>query len=475
MAGMLPGLGAPEAWWCVWQACAVPSVVVIGAGIAGLAAAYDLRGDADVILIEATDQVGGKLRTSAVQGVDLDEGAEAMLARVPEGVALAEELGCPVVHPATASASIWLGDHLRPLPAGTMLGVPTSAGPVLRSRLLSPVGLVRAAADLVLPSRPLPADPSVGAYVRSRVGDQVVDRLVDPLLGGVYAGHADELSLRATVPQLVAASRGRSLLLGARAARVTPSDAPVFATVPAGLGTLAGVLADRCRQAGVEIQLGRRVRELLRTPTGWSIDGLAADAVILAVPGIAARRLLQPHAPLAAEQLAEIPYASVALATFAYRAADVTGLPAGSGFLVPAQQGRVIKAATFSSRKWSHLDRDGLVFIRASAGRAGDERDLQRDDVELAGVLAAELAEATGMRAKPIDTRLTRWGGALPQYLPGHLERVAGIRSGLPAGLAVCGAAYDGVGIPACIRSGRAAAASARASIAGAVTPAADR
>jgi oxygen-dependent protoporphyrinogen oxidase len=146
----------------------------------------------------------------------------------------------------------------------------------------------------------------------------------------------------------------------------------------------------------------------------------------------------------------------VAIATFAFRAVD---LPAGSGFLVPPSERRLIKAATFSSRKWAHLDRDGLAIVRCSAGRAGDEHDLQRDDDELTGVLAAELGEATGLHARPVAVRLTRWGGALPQYLPGHLERVAGIRSSLPEGVSVCGAAYDGVGIPACIRSARAAAA----------------
>ena len=431
----------------------MPRVVVVGGGIAGLAAAYELRNRAEVVVLESTDRVGGKLRTSEIAGVPVDEGAESMLARVPEAVGLAREIGCDIVHPATSSASIWVHNHLRPLPTGTVLGVPTTPGPLVRSRILSLSGVLRAGADLVLPRTQLSEDPAVGEYVRARVGPQIVDRLVDPLLGGVYAGRADELSLRATVPQLVPATHHRSLIQGARAVRPPQSDAPVFAAVPDGLGAFAAALADRC---GADVRLTHPVRELRRTPEGWQVDDIAADAVILAVPAAAARRLLADVAPHSSALLGGVPYASVAIATFAFRGVD---LPAGSGFLVPPSERRLIKAATFSSRKWAHLDRDGLAIVRCSAGRAGDEKDLQRDDDELTGVLAAELGEATGVHARPVAVRLTRWGGALPQYLPGHLERVAGIRSALPDGISVCGAAYDGVGVPACIRSARAAAA----------------
>lgn len=431
----------------------MPRVVVVGGGIAGLAAAYELRDRAEVILLESTGQVGGKLRTSEIAGVPVDEGAESMLARVPEAVGLAREIGCDIVHPATSSASIWVHHRLRPLPTGTVLGVPTTPGPLVRSRILSPWGVLRAGADLVLPSTRLSEDPAVGEYVRARVGAQIVDRLVDPLLGGVYAGRADELSLQATVPQLVPALRRRSLIQGARAVRPPQSDAPVFATVPDGLGAFAAALRDRC---STDVRFGHAVRELRRTPEGWQVDDIAADAVILAVPAAAARRILADVAPYASALLGGVPYASVAIATFAYRSVD---LPTGSGFLVPPSERRLIKAATFSSRKWAHLDRDGLAIVRCSAGRAGDEQDLQRDDDELTGVLAAELGEATGVHARPVAVRLTRWGGALPQYLPGHLDRVAGIRASLPDGVSVCGAAYDGVGVPACIRSARAAAA----------------
>ena len=442
-----------------------PRIAIVGAGITGLAAAYELAGRADVTVVEATGEVGGKLRTSAIEGIDVDEGAESFLARTPEAVELAAELGCRLVAPATTAASVWVGGKLRPLPAGTLLGVPTRVVPVLRSRLLSPAGLARAGADLVLPRTRLPADPSVGSYVAARLGRQVVDRLVDPLLGGVYAGRADELSLHATMPQLAEAARGRSLLVGARAQRPSPAGgfgAPIFQTVEQGLGSFASALG---RAGGARILLNHPVTGMERTEQGWRLRtgtgrgprGTAqlvvdADVVVLALPGAPASRLLRSCAPRAAAALAAIPYASVAVATFVYR--DVA-LPAGSGFLVPATQGRLIKGATFASRKWPHLARPGLSVVRCSAGRSGEAESLQRPDRELLGVLAAEFAEATGVLARPVAARLTRWGGALPQYRPGHADVVAAVRESLPRGVVLAGAALDGVGIPACIRSAR--------------------
>jgi oxygen-dependent protoporphyrinogen oxidase len=315
----------------------------------------------------------------------------------------------------------------------------------------------------------LPADPTVGGFVGARVGREVVDRLVDPLLGGVYAGRADALSLHATVPQLTPiAAEDRSLLLGAHRVRARtaplPAATPVFATVRGGLGFFAARVAEA---SGATVHTGVLARELTRTATGWrvgcarvgagaGIGPLAADAVVLAVPAGAARELLTPVAPPAAAALAGVPYASVGLVTLVY--ADVR-LPPGSGFLVPARQGTAVKAVTFLSAKWPHVT-EGTPYqvVRASVGRAGDERDLRRGDVELAGVVAAEIAAATGLTARPVTTRVSRWGGALPQYLPGHLERIAAVRRALPAGVALAGAGYDGVGVPACIRSGEAAA-----------------
>ncbi|WP_462202836.1 protoporphyrinogen oxidase [Frankia sp. CcWB3] len=447
-------------------------VVIVGGGIAGLSAARALAGHAEVTVLDAADRVGGKLRTTPIEGLDVEEGAESFLARVPDGLRLARQIGLghDIVHPATTSASLWIRGRLRPIPPNTLLGVPTDVLGLVRSRVLSPWGLVRAAADLVLPRTRFADDPTVGRYVGTRVGREVVDLLVDPLLGGVYAGRADALSLRATVPQLVPIfAEDRSLLLGAHRVRArtgpatTTSTAPLFATLRGGLGSFAARVA---AQSGATVHTGVLVRSIAKTAGGWQVncdrvggaDALGpfqADAVILAVPAGVARALLAPLAPHASAPLAGVPYASVGLVTLVYRDAAP---PPGSGFLVPARAGTAVKAATFLSAKWPHLGSDRLTVVRASIGRAGAEQDLQRGDVELAGVAAAEIAQITGLSGRPVATRVSRWGGALPQYLPGHLNRIAAVRRGLPAGIVLAGAGYDGVGIPACIRSGETAA-----------------
>ncbi len=428
-------------------------VLVIGGGVAGLAAAAALRGVADVTVREATEQLGGKLR---IGPLGVDEGAEAFLARVPEGLAAAAEAGLEVANPATTRAQLWLGGRLRALPTGTLLGVPgdlRAAAPVL-----GVAGTLRAAEDRVLPRTQVADDPAVGRYVRARLGGRVVDRLVDPLLGGVYAGHADELSLRVTTPQLIPALAERSLLAATRrlAPKPVPGGPPVFAAPVAGMGRLPERLA---AAGGAEVVVGAPVRELVRDGAGWLVDGESYDAVVLAVPSAPARRLLGPLG-VDAPPLA---YASVALVTFRFPAD--TELPPGSGLLVPATEKRLMKAATFLSQKWAHVGREHGVIVRCSAGRAGGESELARSDIELAGVLAAELGQATGIRRRPLETSVVRWGGALPQYAPGHLERVAAVRAALPPGLALAGAAWDGVGIPACLRSGTAAGLAVAASL----------
>jgi oxygen-dependent protoporphyrinogen oxidase len=285
-----------------------------------------------------------------------------------------------------------------------------------------------------------------------------VERLVDPLLGGVYAGRADRLSLHATLPQLTAAlSTHRSLVLAARASRA-PVDGPVFAGLPGGLGRLPAAVA---RASGAEVRTGTTVRALERTPDGWRLTTgptsepsyLDVAAVVLAVPAAPAARLLRDVAPSAAADVAGIDYASVAIVTLVL---DGPTPGRGSGYLVPAVEGLTTKAVTFTSRKWGL---SGPAVVRASVGRHGDEVELQREDTELVQVVQRELELVLGPVGRLVDSRVTRWGGGLPQYAVGHLKRVRRIKEGLPSGLAVAGAAYDGVGVPAVIRSGADAAA----------------
>ncbi|HEY7272657.1 MAG TPA: protoporphyrinogen oxidase, partial [Actinoplanes sp.] len=451
-------------------------IAVVGGGIAGLAAAVRLRdrapADTEIIVYEQAGVLGGKLRTGRLGGVAVERGAESFLAGAPDGgesaaVLFARRLGLgdAFVHPAPVPAALAIGGRLTPLPAGTLLGVP--ADPVAPNA----VAEVTAGADrdeggpLLSPDR----DVTVGALVRGRYGDAVVDRLVEPLLGGVYAGRADRLSLAATMPALARAARTEHTLAGAvraaQAATVRPAGRPVFAAVDGGLGRLVAAAA---AASGARISLGLPVRELTRTGHGWRLllgpvpapRTEDVDAVVLAVPARPAARLLAGVDAGAAAAVGELDYASVALVAVALPPG--TPLPELSGFLVPPSEGTLVKAATFVTRKWPHLDSDGAsVIVRLSIGRAGEEAGLQRDDTDLAVQAHAELRELLGAPLPaPEASWVQRWGGALPQYAPGHLDRIAAARAALAdrPGIALAGAAYDGVGIPACVASGETAA-----------------
>ncbi|PAZ15840.1 protoporphyrinogen oxidase [Streptomyces sp. SA15] len=446
-------------------------VVVIGAGIAGLAAAHRLlRRGARVTVLEASDRVGGKLLPGEIAGARVDFGAESMLARRPEAVALAREVGLTdrLQPPATATASLWTRGALRPMPKGHVMGVPGTASAL--SGVLSEEGLARIERDADLPRTQIGDDVAVGEYVAARLGREVVDRLVEPLLGGVYAGDAYRISMRSAVPQLFQAARTHDSLTEAvreiqAKAAAGQQTGPVFMGIEGGVGTLPIAVAESVRAQGGEILTGAPVKELRREPSqGWRIVAgdrvLYADAVIVAVPAPVAAGLLRAEAPEAAAELAGVEYASMALVTLAYRRGEVL-LPEGSGFLVPPVDGRTIKASTFASQKWGWIadENPDLVVLRTSVGRYGETEILRRDDADLVDVSRHDLEQATGLDATPVETRVTRWTDGLPQYPVGHHARVARIREhvGKLPGLAVCGAQYDGVGIPACIASAYAA------------------
>ncbi|MBK3570316.1 protoporphyrinogen oxidase [Streptomyces sp. MBT62] len=446
-------------------------VVVIGAGIGGLAAAHRLldRG-VRVTVVEASDRVGGKLLPGEIAGARVDLGAESMLARRPEAVALAREVGLTdrLQSPATATASLWTRGALRPMPKGHVMGVPGTASAL--SGVLSDEGLHRIERDADLPRTEVGEDVAVGEYVAARLGREVVDRLVEPLLGGVYAGDAYRISMRSAVPQLFQAAKQHDSLTEAvrgiqERAAAAQQTGPVFMGIEGGVGQLPLAVAESARARGAEILTGTPVTELRRSgAAGWRVVAgdrvLEADGVIVAVPAPIAAHLLRAEVPGAAAELTAVEYASMALVTLAYRRADVE-LPEGSGFLVPPVDGRTIKASTFASQKWGWIadENPDVLVLRTSVGRYGETAILDRDDTGLVDVSRHDLREATGLDATPLETRVTRWTDGLPQYPVGHHARVARVRehvAKLP-GLAVCGAAYDGVGIPATIASAYAA------------------
>lgn len=453
-------------------------VVVVGAGISGLAAAYFLAAGPHpprVSVLEKDARIGGKLEVLDLDGLPVDQGAESLLARRPEALALARDvgLGDDLVEPSTTSASIWSRGAMRALPTGTVMGVPTDLRDLAVSGVLSLRGLARVPLDHVLPwtSQVAVRDVPVGWYVQRRLGREVVDRLVEPLLGGVYAGHASELSLGATVPALAEpARRHRSLLTAALEARTTGSTSsagPLFASLRGGLGRLPAAVAE---VSGATVRTGRTVRELHRTPVGWRLvvgstahaEAIEADAVVLACPASATGRLLSDVAPAAAAALAGLGAASVAVITLVFDQPEVRDRLSGSGFLVPAVEGRLVKAATYLTQKWGWLGSlaGDRVVIRASVGRHGEVAAVQRDPDDLAKAVAADLAAMVGTPVHPRFWHVRKWGGGLPQYTVGHVERVADVGRAVAAtpGLAVCGATYDGVGVSACVASARAAA-----------------
>jgi len=456
-----------------------PHVAVVGGGIAGLAAAFFLREvPCRVTVLEGSPRLGGKLSVSEIAGVMVDEGAEALLFRRPEGTGLVAAAGLEgeLTWPGTTAARIWSRGRMYLLPRRQVLGVPADLAELADTGLLSSDGMARARQDLGLPATARDGDVPVAAFVAARFGHEVVDRLVDPLLAGVYAGRSEELSFEATLPAVAAESRKHASLAEAAGALLpdpagprAPDPVPVFTTLAGGLGELPAAVA---AASGASVRTNVMVRALDRTATGWRLtvgsrhdeEYLTADAIILAVPASPAARLLggAPGAVAAVAALREIRYASMAIVTLAYQAAAFPRPLEGSGYLVPAADGRPVKAVTFSTVKWPHLRHagDGLHIVRCSLGRIGEESLLQSGDAELARLAAEDLNTATGAQGAPVAARVTRWGGGLPQYTVGHLDRVARIRSAVAAqpGLAVCGAAYDGVGIPACVATARAAA-----------------
>jgi protoporphyrinogen/coproporphyrinogen III oxidase len=477
---------------------AAPRVAVVGGGISGLVAAYRLRTllgpAAEIVLVEGSRRLGGALRTVELGGIALDVGAEAFLMRRPEAHALVDELGLggQLTHPIPVAPTVRAGGRTRPLPTRTVLGLPGAAADV--AGLLSASGAARVAAEPTLPLRWEPGqDAAVGTLLRERAGDELVDRLVDPLLGGVYAGRADALGLRATLPAVASAlDQGAGSLLAAAHAvlpRGLPRGdrpAPVFGTLRGGLSVLVDALA---AAAAVRLRLGAPVRALARAPHGWRLElgghhlgpgrpeRLDADAVVLAVPAPAVRRLLADPVPGASAAAGRVEVASCAVVGLALPLPAAQALPAASGVLVASSESLSVKAFTFSGRKWAHLRGEQVLLIRASLGRHGEARMLHRDDAELLAAVRADLAALTGITAMPVATVVARWGGGLPQYAPGHLDAVAALERHVAAsaGLAVAGATLHGVGLPACIATADATARRVAGYLTGLNAPAAAR
>lgn len=439
--------------------------LVVGAGLGGLVVARELakRGH-QVAILEASDRIGGQVHTTTWHGMPVDTGAEAMFLGGPHLKPLLAELGLLDSLVAPQPGSSWLRTDkgkLVPLPEGVGPTGPSKLDPVVKSGLLSAAALARAGME-PMRTKPITGDISVGDFVAGRFGKAVVDTLVDPLLGNLHAGDVYRLSLLSTAPQLAPAAReGRSLIKNARTP--PPSDGPrvpPFASFTGGLSTLIHALAK-----DLTVHTGVSVQEARRTPEGWAVrtsqGPAASDNLVLAVPAATAAALLDPTVPGIGADITAGRTADVATIVLAYprSAGDTTALRDGNGLLLRSGTGRQLKAATFLSRKWAHLADGEFFLVRASAGRAGVDSLSLMDDKTLVRRIHQELADITGLDARPQDSLVARWPGSYPQLEVGHQERMNRIRESLaPHRVALVGAPYDGLGMPSVVKSALAGA-----------------
>jgi oxygen-dependent protoporphyrinogen oxidase len=493
-------------------------VVIIGGGITGLTAAYRILKDARasggrapvVTLIEGSDRLGGNIRTERVDGLVIDGGPDAFVIAKPHATALCKELGLGdrLVGTNARNRKVYVlfEGRLHPLPEGMFLTVPTDLVSTARTKLLSWQGKARAALDLTMPKAIPPGDESIGQFVRRRLGREVAERIADPLLGGIYAGDLDALSIRATFPQLLALEEQYgSLIRGVLAQRAAKAAAAVtpgrraegglasgplaglfkkhkappsaFHSLVGGMGELVDTLAARIDELGAEIRMRTQVEAILQpnphiAPRGLASEGAAprftvrallptgvhesipADDVLLAAPAYRAAEALRELDPELSSLLREVPYESTATVILAFPRSAVPHALDASGLIIPKVERRRILAVTFVSSKWEGRAPSGTALLRVFVGGHRDPRAIEQDDAALVDLARAELRDILGVKGDPTLTRVYRYPRGSAQPILGHLARVAKVRSraALYPGLYLAGGAFDGVGIPDCVR-----------------------
>jgi oxygen-dependent protoporphyrinogen oxidase len=428
-----------------------------------------------VTLLEADTRLGGSIHTLREQGFLLETGVDSFISEKPWGLALAKRLGLESELIGTQEqfrkTYVVRAGRLEEIPPGFLLLAPTRVGPVLKSRIFSLRGKLRMALDLVLPRRRESGDESLGSFVERRLGREVLDRLVQPLAGGIYTADPAILSLEATMPRFLEIERRyRSLILGLRAAQsahASTASGPrwsLFVTFKGGMRVLVEKLASRLEGC---LRLGLAVTALERDGDGrrWRLslangDALEADGVICTASAPVAARLLEPHDAQLAERLRAIVYSSAATVNLAHRLSDFPRPPDGFGFIVPAIERRKIIACTFSSLKFAGRAPEGAMLARVFLGGALQEKMMALSDAEMVAAARDEFRSLLGVSGEPILAHVERWPDAMPQYAVGHLGRVAEIErraAALPS-LALAGSALRGVGVPDCVHSGELAA-----------------
>lgn len=445
-------------------------IAIVGGGISGLSAAWALRQrGVDTMLFEAGDRLGGKLHTEYVDGLVIESGPDSFLSSKPAALQLVEQLGLSdrVINtlPDGGGTFILRDGQLMPLPEGITLLVPAEFGPILRTPLLSPFGKARMAMDYVIPRRGDETDESIGDFVRRRVGKQAFERMAEPLLSGIYAGDADQLSLLSTFPRLRETERAHgSVIKGAiaqkrQAKAASPATGPrrtPFVSLVGGLSELVDALADRIGRE--HIQTGAHVASIVEMDDEIAVELASGerevfDGVVIAAPASESADMLAHLDASLTSELRRIPYISSATISLAFNLADIAGKQVGRGFVIPRAEGRTLTAVTWTSNKFGGRVPDGMALLRGFVGRAGNQRPAYLDDAELIPLVRAELATILGIDAEPRFAKVYRWPRAMPQYNLGHQEILSSLadRLGAHPRIVLTGAAYRGVGIPDCI------------------------
>lgn len=464
------------------------TVVIVGGGISGLATAFALQEQAAqaglplrCTILESDPSWGGKIVTHRIGDIVTEAGPDSFLSQKQAGLDLCTKLGLADqlinTNETGKKACVLHRGRLHDLPEGLLSFVPKQLGPFLQSGLLSWVGLVRMGLEFAVPPGSPRDDESLAEFLRRRFGVQAYERLLEPLMAGIYAGDAEQMSLRATFPRFFELEQQHgSIMRGMMAAKKSASSSAssqprrtMFVSLKNGLSELVSALTTRLMQQGVELRAGVQV-DALRVRSHelgrWMYDlilqdgsALSAESVVLATPAYVSADLLRPLTPIAGGLLDLIPYASTATIAMAFPR-SLTSAIDGFGFIIPRREQRHLIAATWTSLKWPHRAPSDQLLVRCYVGGVGREDILQREDQALVATVREELASICGIKVDPIYTEVNRWWKAMPQYTIGHLDRLVQLDAALSRypGLVLTGAAYRGVGIPDCIRDGAVAA-----------------
>jgi protoporphyrinogen/coproporphyrinogen III oxidase len=460
-------------------------LIVVGGGIAGLAAAYYAQKKCreaglpvQISILEAEDRWGGKILTERMDGFVVEGGPDTFLATKPWGVGLSRELGLGErlqgTNPHQKNTYVLNKGQLRPLPEGLMMMIPSRFGPVLRSGLLSWPAKARLGLDFVLPAKRDGSDESLGTFVSRRLGRQAYENLIEPLMSGIYAGDGDQLSLQSTFPYLHDLERkygglGKGVLAMRKKLSQNGKSAPgsrsAFLTPTSGLAEIVEALVEVLSDAGVELLAGMAIEKIVKDGELYRLfrqDGrvMEAEAVILAAPAYASGAMVEEIDRQLSEELKAIQYATTATVSMAFRQEDLVRPLDGYGYVIPRREGREALACTWTSTKFPHRAPEGSALLRVFVGRAGQEADIVWNEESLIRIAREELRKTLGIQAEPILTRVHMWERAMPQYNLGHparLERIDKLLQEQP-GLFLAGNGYRGIGIPDCIHSGEIAA-----------------